>query len=252
MRLAWDFGDGFGYKKGLRWLWWKRDSESISNTSTHSIRYPKLAATKARLQLQTTYTHLHIYQRTFRHFNMVLLLGLIGSTIRAISGKHQSSSQPNGTYHNQPGTYMPDHYNKDYYPAPQRRSGCHSRKWERRAERHHWKAERALLRAEHRAERDLSRAQRRRGCCGRRKPGLITAAAPVLASAVARVGQGTTKAVDDGYLRDDRARDVHVPQMQGRVDREPKMELGAGASGQKVELEGDVPPPAYEEVLRKQ
>lgn len=74
------------------------------------------------------------------------------------------------------------------------------------------------------------------------------APAPAVERTGAGVGYGATKAVDDGYLRHERAQEMHMPQMQGRVDLEPKMPLGAGASGASLDVDA---PPSYDEVLRK-
>ncbi|KPM45858.1 hypothetical protein AK830_g592 [Neonectria ditissima] len=121
---------------------------------------------------------------------------------------------------------QPQVMNGGYYttaPIPSKRQ----HRAERRAERHYRHAERSMQRAEHRAERDFRRAERR---------GELVPVAPAMYHQPAVDGQMYSRQPNGYEMRE--------------MGYQPRQDVHTPASANR-EVEG-APPPAYEEVERKQ
>ncbi|KAI5467527.1 hypothetical protein BGZ63DRAFT_399094 [Mariannaea sp. PMI_226] len=172
--------------------------------------------------------------------------------------RHQSQYHPQDQFHN-PVSYQYGHQNTHNGPCncqqPSMNSGCshlHNPPVQpvfvgRKAERHYRKAERTMQRAEHKAERNIRRAERDMRRAERR--GEVVFSAPVVHSAGYGVGPQNYSRQNNHY----EMRDMNYQRPQSQGNYTPGLDgQDSRRAGQSRRLSEDVPPPAYEEIDKKQ
>ncbi|KAH7155685.1 hypothetical protein B0J13DRAFT_546181 [Dactylonectria estremocensis] len=190
---------------------------------------------------------------------MVLILGLIARGIGSLvkdSHKEHPNDYPHQEPYNQNGhptlhtNQHTGHYHYGQMQAVNRGSCCGGRflpskrqsRAERRVQRHYRRAERDMQRADHRLQRDLRKVERRGQLLSLPAPAdSPMQQAPFNSHGYSRESNGYGMR-DMGYQQQQA---VHTPQLESR-------EMGLGAVPQRQRQQGEAPPPAYEEVEKKQ